>query len=60
MEALFIYMNKIGYIKVEEIEDAHTLEDDPLWEHIATIEPKAYLRGMLNKHPKVVSDFRRA
>lgn len=58
MEPLFIYMNKIGDIKVEEIEDARILEDDPLWEHIATVEPKAYLRDMLNKNAKVVADFR--
>lgn len=60
MEPLFIYMNKIGDIKVEELEDARVLEDDPLWEHIATIEPKLYLRDMLNKNAKIVADFRRA
>jgi hypothetical protein len=53
-------MNKIGDVKVEEISDARILEDDPLWEHIATIEPKAYLRDMLNKNAKIVADFRRA
>ena len=60
MEPLFIYMNKIGDVKVEELEDARILEDDPLWEHIATVEPKAYLRDMLNKNAKIVADFRRA
>ena len=50
-------MNRIGNVKVEEIEDAHLLEDDPLWEHIATIDPKAYLSSMLNKNAKIVAAF---
>ena len=57
MDALFIYMNKIGDVKVEELEGARKLEDDQLWEHIATIEPKTYLRDMLNKNAKIVADL---
>ena len=49
MDRLFIYKNKNGDIKVEELDDAHILEDDPLWEHIETVEPKAYLKNLLNK-----------
>ena len=60
MEQLFIYMNKMGDVKVEELSEARNLEDDPLWEHIATIEPKTYLRSMLNKNAKIVACFRRA
>lgn len=59
MEPLFIYMNKSGDVKVEEISEARILEDDSLWEHIATIEPKSYLRNMLNKNAEIVADFRR-
>jgi len=39
-------MNKSGDVKVEEISEARILEDDSLWEHIATIEPKSYLHNI--------------
>ena len=58
MNPLFIYINNTGDIKVEEIEDARSLEYDPLWNHISSIEPKEYLRYLLNKNPKIVDDLR--
>lgn len=59
MAVLFIYMNKIGDIRVEKLEEAVILEEHESWEHIATIDPQKYLQTMLNKYPKVVADFRR-
>jgi len=60
LEPLFIYMNKSGDVKVEEISEARILEDDSLWEHIATIEPKSYLHNILNRNAEIVADLRRA
>jgi len=53
-------MNKSGDVKVEEISEARILEDDSLWEHIATIEPKSYLHNILNRNAEIVADLRRA
>jgi len=53
-------MNKSGDVKVEEISEARILEDDSLWEHIATIEPKSYLHKILNRNAEIVADLRRA
>lgn len=60
MNAIFVYWNKLGEIQVRDITTAHTLEDDPDWEHIATLDPVAYLQITLNNHPKIVAELRKA
>lgn len=50
MNAVFVYQHKeTGQIKCEYIEKARILEDDPEWEHLATLEPRAWIEHNFDK-----------
>jgi hypothetical protein len=41
---VFVYMlKKTGQIKCEYLDTAKELENDPDWEHMATIEPRMWI-----------------
>ena len=55
---IFVYQHKKTLeIRVEYIDKAKSLEEDPDWFHNATIEPRAYLECVLKKHPCVMRDL---
>ena len=59
MRPLFIYINKLREVRVEEWETNVILKEDPLWEHIATIDPRLYLLDLLNKNAEIVAHLMR-
>ena len=41
---VFVYqLRETGQIKCEYLEQARILEDDPDWEHLATLEPRMWI-----------------
>lgn len=41
---VFVYrLRETGQIKCEYIDKARVLEDDPAWEHVATLEPRMWI-----------------
>lgn len=56
-EPLFIFA-KNGEVKVSNLAEAHTSENDPEWEHIATIDPQIYLTNLFRKNPRLVEALR--
>ena len=56
MEPLFVYINKIGDIRVEDVDGALSVNIGIYdWRLIATIVPKSYLCTTLNKNAKLVA-----
>ena len=53
MQPLFIFINNIGDVRVEESPDALTVT--PEWRQIATVDPKNYLEKILNGNVKLVA-----
>ena len=53
IQPLFIYINNIGDVRVEDSPDA--LTNTPEWRQIATIDPKKYLEIILNGNAKLVA-----
>jgi hypothetical protein len=54
---VFVYV-KDQQVKARYNEDAIYLEDDPEWEHIGTLEPRAYIQNILEEYPSLVSRMR--
>jgi len=54
---VFVYV-KGQQVKARYHEDAVILEDDPEWEHIGTLEPRAYIQNILEECPSLVSRMR--
>ena len=54
--AVLVYQRKDDQSKVraEYIDTARTYEDDDRWEHIATLEPRAYINAILVDFPELV------
>lgn len=53
MEPLLIYINKIGDIRVDDLNQCPP--DRIEWRHIGTIDPKKYLHSILNNNAKLVA-----
>jgi len=55
-KTVFVYQRKdsITEIRADYIETARMLEDDKEWEHIATLEPRAYIKAILSEYPSLV------
>ena len=54
---VFVYV-KGQQIKARYHEEALALEDDPEWEHIGSLEPRAYIQSILEECPSLVSRMR--
>ncbi len=55
--SLFVYIRN-GIVVVELLEDAQVYEDDPEFEHIATLEPRSYIEHMLNDDSEALNNLR--
>jgi hypothetical protein len=44
---VFVY-RKDDLIRCHYLEDARYFEESPLWDHIATLEPRRYIESLLN------------
>lgn len=53
---IFIFQNEAGLIKVDGMADVRKIEDRLLWAHIATVDAKACLFYVLNRHPELVKE----
>ena len=54
---VFVYV-KGQQVKARYYEDAKLLEDNPEWEHIGTLEPRAYIQNILEECPSLISRMR--
>ena len=58
--SIFVYEHKTTKeIRVEYIEKAKSLADDPDWFHNATLEPRAYLESVFKRHPCLIKEMRK-
>lgn len=47
---VFVYRQKYtGQVRCEYIDRARLLEDDPAWEHMATLEPRRWIQAHWEK-----------
>ena len=51
---LFVYV-RLGVVVVNYIVDAKEYDDNPEWEHIATLEPRAYVEHLLNSDSEALN-----
>lgn len=58
-QPLFVYWNKLGEVRVLDVDEAILINGDPEWAHIATLNSKAYLQNVLNKNAKLVAELRK-
>lgn len=57
---IFVYQHKKTLeIRVEYIDKAKILEDDPDWWHNATIEPRAYLQNVLENNKNLIDEMKK-
>jgi len=54
---LFVYV-RLGAVVVTYLDDAKEYEDHPEWEHIATLEPRAYVEHLLNDDSETLNRLR--
>ena len=54
---VFVYA-KGQQVKARYHEEALILEDNPEWEHIGTLEPRAYIQNILEECPSLISRMR--
>jgi hypothetical protein len=54
---VFVYV-KDQQIKAVYLDDALSLEDDPEWEHIASLDARSYIQHVLEQNPVLVSRMR--
>lgn len=55
MEPLFVYVNKLGDVRVEDSTGAALLAADPALRLIASLEPRTYIQNILNQNAKLVA-----
>lgn len=52
---VFIYEHKnTGEIRARWLDDAQVLEDDESWNHIGSLDPRAYINSLLTEYPSLV------
>lgn len=57
-DPLLIYISRSGDIEVVDIDNAQKHEEDPDYEHVATIDPRSWIENLLIKNPDFIKDFR--
>lgn len=57
MEPLFVYLSPSREVRVETVESALALANDPAWQHIASLDPRTYVQRLLGQHPTLLDDL---
>lgn len=56
---VFVYrLRETGQIRCEYIDKARDLEDDPAWEHMATLEPRMWIEHHWMEVERNKDDFK--